>query len=221
MILLFSLIIIGGVAFSQYRNGLFTSVTMLLQVMLAGLVAFGFWEPIADELDAYLQGGPLAGYEDALVLTALFCLTLLGLRMITNRYCNKAMIDFNSITQQAGGPAVGAITGYLVSGFLICVFQTLPLEENFGGFMPRKADEAALRSYFPADRVWLALMRHAGAFPLGWKEGQVTAENPFDRTESFDHHGTFELRYLRYRRHTDRRAPLRYEGEFDRELYGR
>jgi Colicin V production protein len=218
MILLFSLIVIAVVAFFQYRNGLFTSVAMLIQVILAGLIAFGFWEPVADELDEYFRDGKLAGYEDAIVLTALFCLALLGLRVITNKL-NKSMIDFNMVVQQIGGPVVGAITGYFVSGFLICVFQTLPIEEDFGGFTPRKAEEPGLRSYFPADRVWLAMMRHAGAFPLSWKEGEQNSENPFERTVSFDRYGTFELRYLRYRRHSDRRPqPMRYEGEFEKEL---
>ena len=56
MILLFSFIVIAVVAFFQYRNGLFTSVAMLIQVLLAGLIAFGFWEPVADELDLNAPG---------------------------------------------------------------------------------------------------------------------------------------------------------------------
>ncbi len=218
MILLFSFIVIAVVAFFQYRNGLFTSVAMLIQVVLAGLIAFGFWEPVADELDAYFRDGRFAGYEDCIVLAALFSLALLGLRLITNRL-NKAMIDFNTIAQQIGGPAVGAVTGYLLSGFLLCMMETLPLEDKFLGFEPRKADEAGLRSYFPADRVWLSLMRHAGAYPLSWKEAKGDADNAYDRSETFDRHGTFELRYLRHRRHTEKeQRPMPYHGEFGAEL---
>jgi uncharacterized membrane protein required for colicin V production len=217
MLVVFTLGIMGIVAFMQYRNGLFTSVAMIIQVLLAGLVAFSFWEPIADELDAYWSDGRMAGYEDAIVLVGLFCLTLGGLRLVTNRL-NKMMIDFNWHVQQVGGPAAGLITGYLVSGFLVCVFQTLPIEENFLTFTMRKTDEPGLRRYLPADRVWLALMRHAGAYPLAWTEEKEDAENPFDRWATFDREGTFELRYARYRRHTDKRGPMNYQGELDREL---
>ena len=220
MVVLFTLIVIAIVAFMQYRNGLFTSVTMIIQVLIAGLVAFGFWEPIADELESAFQDGKLSGFEDAIVLVGLFALTLGGLRLVTNRL-NKAMIDFNWTIQQVGGPAAGAVTGYLVAGFLICVFQTLPIDENFLGFTTRKKDEPSLRSYMPPDRVWLALMRHAGAYPLAWSdvEGKEEAENAFDRCQTFDREGTFELRYSRYRRHTEKRPdPMPYRGELDRYL---
>lgn len=223
MLVLFTLIVIGIVAFMQYRNGLFTSAAMIVQVLLAGLVAFGFWEPIADELDASFFNSPLDGYQDCIVLIGLFCVTLGVLRLVTNRL-NKAMIDFNWTLQQIGGPAAGLVTGYLLSGFLVCVFQTLPVEESFLGFSMRKPDEPGLRRFLPADRVWLALMRHAGAYPLAWSEpkedtGKKDEEkNAFDFWETFDREGTYELRYSRYRRHTDQRGPLTYQGEFDREL---
>jgi hypothetical protein len=62
-------------------------------------------------------------------------------------------------------------------------------------------------------------MRHAGAYPLSGTEDNPEAESAFDRSATFDRHGTFELRYQRYRRHTaSRPAPMPYQGEFDREL---
>ena len=80
VLLIFSLIVVLIVAGSQYRNGIFTSATMLIQVLLAGIVAFGFWEPVADELDAYWQEGRMAGCEDCLALAGLFVIVLFGLR---------------------------------------------------------------------------------------------------------------------------------------------
>jgi uncharacterized membrane protein required for colicin V production len=217
MLLILSIVVVLIVAGSQYRNGIFTSATMLIQVLLAGLVAFGLWEPLADELDGLMQTGRLAGFEDCMALTGLFAGALLGLRLITNRI-NKEPFDFNPIAQQFGGPAIGLITGYLVSGFLICVLQTLPLDEEFLGFTPRRPDESNLRSYFPADRVWLAMMRRAGAYPFAWAEDNPNVDSPFDRWATFDRAGTFELRYLRFRRHAPGREPVDYRGEFGREL---
>jgi hypothetical protein len=214
--MLLSLGVIAGVAFMQYRNGLFTAVIMILQVLLAGIVAFNFWEPIAQYLEdsIFSDFSMLLGYEDAIALTVLFSLTLLGLRWITNRI-NKAMIDFPPLAQQIGGPAAGVVSGYLVAGFLVCVMETMPLETNFLGFEPRKADEPGLRSYFPPDRVWLALMRHAGAYPFSWNEANTQSDNTYERSETFDRMGTFELRYLRYRRLPRVGPPMRYENELD------
>jgi hypothetical protein len=209
--------VIAGVAFAQYRNGLFTATVMMLEVLIAGIIAFNFWEPVALVIEPYLaEFNQLAGFEDAIALTAIFCLTLLGLRSLTNRI-NKAMIDFPPVVQQIGGPAMGLITGYLVAGFLVCMLETMPLEVKFLGFESRKTDEPGFRSFFPPDRVWLALMRHAGAYAFSWNDSPTpNAESTYDRSETFDRTGTFELRYLRYRRLGPNSQPmLKYDGELD------
>jgi hypothetical protein len=220
MLLLFTLIVMGIVAFFQYRNGLFTSVTMTIQVVLAGIIAFMLWEPVADEIDPALVGGRFAGFEDCVAMVGLFCASVFGMRLLTNRL-NKDMIDFHPMVQQIGGPAAGLLTGYLLAGFLICVFETLPLEENFLGFAPRKENEPSLRSYLPPDRVWLALMRQVGAYSLWWKETEEPPPEPasvYDRSTTFDRDGTFELRYSRFRRHGPSGRPDYYTGEFRHEL---
>src|SRR5581483_384441 len=133
MLTLFTLIVIGAVGYAQYRNGLFSAFAMLIMVVLAGVVAFNFWEPLANLLDPTFQGTFLAGTEDLIALTALFCLALGLLRWGVNTLA-PAMIDYHGAVQLAGAGVVGMVTGYLVSGFLVCALQTLPLDENFLGF---------------------------------------------------------------------------------------
>jgi hypothetical protein len=114
---------------------------------------------------------------------------------------------------------VGLIMGYFVSGFLICTMQTLPIEEHFLDFEPRSTSEPAYRSLFPPDRLWLALMRHAGTSTFSWKEEPTpAADTNLERYITFDRNATFELRYARYRRSNENRGPMPYLGEFDRDL---
>jgi hypothetical protein len=196
-----------AVAYAQYRNGLFTSIYLFMAVLISGLVAFGFWEPMADALDQSFQRSLSAvrGCEDFVLLSILFGAPLFGFRLAHQKLAPE-MIDEHGTLQHLGGAAVGLLTGYFLSGFLVCAVETLPLDEKFLDFEPRSANEGGLRSVFPPDRVWLALMRNASVAPLGWKE------------EVFDREATFELRYLRYRRSPENRPPLTYQGEFDREL---
>lgn len=217
MLLGFTLVVMLVVAVAMYRNGVFSSFVMTIEVVIAGIVAFGSWEPVADELDALFQDGAMAGYEDCIALTTLFVVALIVLRMVANRI-NVDRIDFNYAAEQIAGPAIGLVTGYLVAGFLICVFQTLPVEDHFLGFTTRSDEEPRLRSYLPPDRVWLALMRYAGAHPLAWQEENPDGETPFDRWATFDRLGTFELRYERYRRHPEGREPRAYPGDFEDQL---
>lgn len=218
ILIVFTLVLMAATAYTQFRNGLFSSVAMLIKVLIAGLFAFGFWEPIADFLDPVFQNNALAGSEDLISLITLFSLILFVLRLLEN-YLAPDLIDEHGVLQYFGGAGVGVITGYLVAGFLICAMQTLPLEDNFLGFEPRSISEPAYRGYFPPDRVWLATMRHAGAVPFSWKaEERPAGDSLMDRYVTFDRDATFELRYRRYRRGMDGRLPVSYLGEFDREL---
>jgi uncharacterized membrane protein required for colicin V production len=213
MLLVAVLLVMLACGYSQYRNGLFSSCAMLIMVFLAGVTAFGFFEPIADILEPYFQGSALSGAEDMLALTALFAVTLFALRFLSN-FLNPEMIEHQGALQHFGAAGVGLITGYFVAGFLLCAVQTLPLDERFMGFEPRSPGEPAHRMLYPGDRVWLAMMRHAGASPLAWQDEQSpTSDASVDRYFTFDRNATFELRYTRYRR-----ANQPYFGDFDREV---
>ena len=74
---------------------------MFFNVLLAGLVAFKFFEPIADQLDPMFTGTPLLGYEDVLCLMGLFCPTLMLLRFVTNLLFVR-QIEFDPRLDQIG-----------------------------------------------------------------------------------------------------------------------
>ena len=218
ILMIATLLIILATVWSQYRNGLFSSVAMLIKVVIAGLVAFNFFEPIADFLDPVFQNNILAGSEDLISLLVLFSVTLFILRLFTNQLAPE-MIEEHGALQHFGAGGVGVVTGYLLAGFLTCALQTLPIDENFMGFEPRNPSEPGYRSFCPPDRVWLVLMRHAGAYPFTWnEEPRPEGASAVERYATFDRNATFELRYLRYRRHTETRPPMIYVGEFDRDL---
>jgi uncharacterized membrane protein required for colicin V production len=218
-----TILVMLGLAFVYLREGLFTAFLMAMNVLLAGLVAFNFWEPPANLLEQGLAGSFLAGCEDFLCLAALFCVTLGVLRTISNALAN-AEIGFPDWLQRAGGAFFGLVTGYLVSGILVCMLQTLPWQENFLGFEPRYDADASsvIRQLLPPDRTWLALLFRAGAYPLANREDPTAASDAtrYDRFYTFDRYGTFEARYAHYRRYGDGREPAAYQHEFDKDLLG-
>jgi Colicin V production protein len=222
MLAAFTIFIMLAVGYAYFREGLFTAATMCCNVFFAGLIAFNFWEPLANLLEPGLQKTFLEGYEDAFVLIGLFCLSLGLLRLVTNTLAN-AVIDYDAVPQQGGGVLFGLATGYLVSGFLVCVLQTLPWHENFMAFEWKAANrDSAFNRLFPPDRVWLAMMRRAGAYPLANRADPdfgTPGEDSYyyDSHLTFDKYGTFEIRYARFRRYGDKRDKLPNNGEFARE----
>src|SRR5262245_39013836 len=189
MIVVLTFVVMIAVGYAAIREGVLTALCTLINVVLAGVVTFNFFEPLATQLDGMFQNSAVSGYEDALSMFALFCLSLGGLRVVTNNLANQEL-DLPARLQQVLSVLVALVTGYLVAGFLVCMLQTLPLTEKFLGF-EREVDPqmGGLRRMLPPDRVWLGMMHRMGAGPLSW-EGNTT----------FDPEGTFELRYARYRR---------------------
>src|ERR1700757_214754 len=208
MLTFLTILIILGLAGLFLIQGLSTAFTMFCNVVLAGLFPFNFWEPWAELLDPPLSRSIFAGYEDAICLTGLFSIAFALLRLTTNTL-SGAVIEFHPLAQRIGGAFFGLASGYLLSGFLVCVFQTLPWHENFWGYEPDwKNHQSGLDNVIPPDRVWLALMHRAGE--TGFARGHHS---------TFDSEATFVIRYARFRRSGDQRDPLPYNGEFNQELH--
>ena len=88
----------------------------------------------------------------------------------------KSEFGFSAKVDQIGSIFFGGLTAYLVSGFLLCAIQTLPLKEHFLGFT---YDENGIAGRsLPADQVWLKLMNrtHRGAFSSGDDHSQLLQE---------------------------------------------
>jgi hypothetical protein len=151
----------GGYALR--RRGLFRASLACVHVLAAGLVAFHFRGPLAEQLDAVFADGVLHGGEDLMGLLAAFGLAYGGLHWTTNRLA-PTRLDYPPLLQRVGAVGFGLLAGYLAAGFLVCGLQTVP------GLADAQADPdrptAALRRALPPDRVWLALLRHASAHPF-------------------------------------------------------
>jgi uncharacterized membrane protein required for colicin V production len=203
MLAFLTVVIMGITGFVYFREGLLTAFAMVCNVFLAGLLAFCFWEPLADLLDPLLSNNALHGYEDFLALFLLFSIPLVIFRWVTNAVAPHT-VEFFTGLQEGGGVLFGLAIGYLVSGFLVCVLQTLPWHQEFMGFNSEydpSQTGAALRRVLPPDRVWLGLMNRASkvTFSTGGK--------------GFDNHGSFELRYARFRRYNDKGEVAPFMGE--------
>ena len=167
MLAVLTLFVMGVVVFSMMREGLFGALCYLFGVVFAGLVSFHCWPALAGALEDSFQGSFLANHEDALALYGVFALVLGLCRVVSNVIASREL-DLPPQMSQIGGGVVGAVTGYLLAGFLVCAMQTLPWDEKFLGYSPPETDPAANKStgsiskkVLPPDQIWLKLMRHA------------------------------------------------------------
>jgi hypothetical protein len=188
----FTLVVTLIVAYAAVREGLLTAIATLVNICIAGLVAFEFFEPLAEGLEGMVKGTIFAGLEDSLSLFLLFAPTLALLRLLTNNLSPQE-VELPALMQQVGAGAVALVSGYLLAGILVVFLQMLPVAENFLDFQYQvEPNGSKARMFLPPDRVWLSLMNRAGSGPFSQSDA-VT----------FDPEGTFSLRYARFRRYKD------------------
>ena len=141
-------LIVFAVAWSLIREGLWGAAIIFFEILIAGLVAMNFFEPLAELLNEYVPF--LAGYEDGLTLLVLFGLTLFVLREADGALWPN-MVRFPGVVHRAGAAVFGVLSGLAITGFLLCAFQTFPLPAGFMGYDNEKKMVVGLG----LDRYWL------------------------------------------------------------------
>lgn len=180
------LLMLGVSAYALWSWGALRAFCVCCNTVLAGMVAFNFFEPAATFLDPHLESSGVGGVEDAFSLLMIFGATFVALHLVTKFLANK-WPAYHPYLQRGGAAFFGLVAGYLLAGVLIVALDTLPLPASFPGFRGQ-VETSRLRRLLPPDRVWLAMMHRAsaGAFTRGGA--------------TFDADGSFEFRYQRLRR---------------------
>jgi hypothetical protein len=171
-------------------EGMWSAALMLVNVILAGLLAMNFWEPAAAWLLSMYAGGEF--FWDFLVLLGLFLVFLMLFRGITDKLSKKKVV-FMKPVDIAGGVILSSLTGWIMACFLLTAAQTAPLarEFAFGGYLP---EERAFLGTGP-DRLWLAFVQRMSGGPLA----PIGAPDDPNAPHVFDPKGEFILKYATHR----------------------
>src|SRR5690606_9366731 len=110
-ILLIALVLLIGYWWAN--QGLFSALLHLLCVIAAGAIALALWEPVT--VRWVLRGGGFDPYAWGVVLVGLFIVTLLILRITTDRLI-RANVDLPHWANLTFGFPVGVAAGVLTIG---------------------------------------------------------------------------------------------------------
>jgi len=118
MTILLNIAIIGLVLLIAYwwsNEGLFSALLHLVCVITAGAIALALWEPITMPM---MSGGGFDNYAWGIVLVGVFAISLLGLRVASDKLI-PANLQFPPWANMALGGLSGAAAGILTIG--ICI----------------------------------------------------------------------------------------------------
>ena len=179
------------VAAALWKEGIWSTLVMLLNVVLAATVATAWYERLVAVLEPRL---PSYTYLlDFVALWGLFCLLLLGLREATDRI-SRTRVKLRRPVELFGGPLVAALVGWVMTCFTAATLHTAPVPRD----MVQPTPEARMFFGLAPDRKWLA-----------WVRGS-TLTGPFAVPGSaFDKDADFVIRYADRRKRLESEPGLR------------
>jgi hypothetical protein len=176
-----------------WKEGLWSSLVMLLNVVLAATVATAWYEKLVAVLEPRL---PSYTYLlDFVSMWALFCLLLLGLREATDRI-SRTKVKLRRPVELFGGPLVAALVGWVMTCFTAASLHTAPVPRD----SVQPTPEARMFFGLAPDRKWLS-----------WVHGSTIA-GPFAVPDSpFDKDADFIIRYADRRKRLENEPGLRVD----------
>lgn len=167
-------------------DGLWSNTITLFNLVVAGLLATNFWEPVVGLLME--KATPRAVYTwDLVVLWLLFAISYSILRVFTD-LLSKHRLRLPKPLDIAGGYVMSIWIAWVLVCFTMFTLHTAPLSREFlgGGFT---AEQPMIFGLAP-DRQWLAFVQKSSLGSLS----RMTSDSDPER-HVFDRHGDFMLRY--------------------------
>ena len=152
--------ILGLVAWCVASEGSWGAALTCLSVILAGLLAMNFFEPLAEFLARSMPAW--RDRWDIICLVGLFTAFVFGLRMATD-YISPTFIQIQGTFYEVSRWFCGLLTGYVTMAFLLTAIHTAPLPRTFIGFAPERLN---LFGIVAPDRQWLGFTQYVSEHAL-------------------------------------------------------
>jgi uncharacterized membrane protein required for colicin V production len=138
-----------------FAEGMWSNALRFITVVAAALLATNYFEPVAEQLDAWQ---PTYTYcWDFLALWGLFAVFASLFRAMTDQL-SKVKLRFPKNIDQVGGIVFSALVGWVMVCFTLTTLHTAPLGEKFfyGSF---QADKPMFFWCLSPDKQWLSFVK--------------------------------------------------------------
>jgi hypothetical protein len=160
MIDLILVAILAGVTWFVSSEGAWSAGVTFLSVLIAGLLAMNFFEPVA-----LLLGNAVPAYDtkmDMVALLGLFAGGVFLFRLAGERMA-PTYVQVHALVEQGGRWLFGLGAGYLSMAIILTALHTAPIPREFLGF---KAERGNLFGMAP-DRQWLGFTQYVTEHAFG------------------------------------------------------
>jgi uncharacterized membrane protein required for colicin V production len=146
--------ILAAVTYFVAQEGPWGAAFTLFAVIISGLIAMNFYEPLAEKLTG-IMGFAWSERLDIVALLGIFSLFVFLIRMGTD-YVMPTYVEVQGLLWDAGRWLLGAATGYVMVAIILTSLHTAPLDREFAGFTPERGNFLNMSP----DRQWLAFVQY-------------------------------------------------------------
>ncbi|MCO6046016.1 CvpA family protein [Aeoliella sp. ICT_H6.2] len=150
-------VIVGVIFFATFamsiQQGLWNNTLTTINILLSGLIAYGFYSPLA-KLIADKGGDSYTALLDFVCIWALYVISFLVLQRLLAAKLSKTKMRFKHPIDPIGGPVMAAVAGWLMAGIVAASLHAAPFDDEcFGGIFLKSGRSAATNP----DVAWLNL----------------------------------------------------------------
>ena len=186
----YAIVLFVGLAMTV-REGLWSNAIALVNIIVSGLVGFGFYSPIVKYLDEEVTEGQHTYWLDFCVMWALFAVTMVVCRTAAGA-ASKTRMRFKNPIDPIGGPLAGFIAAWVLAAFTLATLHVSPMPKDaFSGKLMYN-DAASEPLVTAPDAAWLRFVeRVSQPTALGSGSTEGFSANAFvsiyqDRREKFE-----------------------------------
>jgi hypothetical protein len=148
----YGIVLFAGIAM-MVREGLWSNAIMLVNIIISGLVSFGFYSPLVIYLDEKTDGEHTY-WLDFAVMWALYGAAFVITRTLTTA-ASRTRMRFKNPIDPVGGPIMGLLAAWALAAFTLATLHVSPMPKDaFGGKLVHD-DVAAASMMTSPDIAWL------------------------------------------------------------------
>jgi uncharacterized membrane protein required for colicin V production len=152
--IIYGIIVFAGLAM-MVREGVWSNTLTLINIIISGLVAFGFYSPLVVYLDESVTDGQHTYWLDFAIIWALFTVTMIILRSLTAT-ASKIRLRFKYPIDDVGGPIIGFVAAWVLAAFTLATLHTSPMPKNaFGGKLVDSKEVDSASFMMAPDAAWI------------------------------------------------------------------
>ncbi len=163
MFLAFYGIIVFAALAMMVREGLWSNTITLFSIIIAGLIAFGFYSPIVVYVNEEMTDGQHTYWLDYAILWALYAVAIILLKALAGA-ASRTRMRFKHPIDSIGGPLVGFIAAWVLASFALATLHVSPMPKDaFGGGLVKDNDMATASAFMQPDAAWLRFIERMSA----------------------------------------------------------